>query len=154
MIHIIWFIWYEPYFWITKWALKWSILHSSTTGTIPLLVLFILKGSPIFGLVYPILKLKSGLGFHILHHCQCSAGPVKWTDQRILANIGDGEKSDFNFIDIKRMIPLENTLIIRAQIAYYIDSEDTLIGTLSLYSFILTYSLCDIGHSLSHRIPT
>ena len=92
--------------------------------------------------------------FYILHHCQCSVGPVKWTDQRILANIGDGEKSDFNFIDIKRMIPLENTLIIRAQIAYYIDSEDTLIGKLSLYSFIITYSLYDIGHSLSHRIPT
>ena len=47
-----------------------------------------------------------------------------------MANIGDGEKSDFNFIDIKRMIALENTLIIRAQIAYYIDSEDTLIGKL------------------------
>ena len=50
--------------------------------------------------------------------------------QRILADIGDGERSDFNFIDIKRMIPLENTLVIRAQIAYYIDSEDTLIGKL------------------------
>lgn len=49
---------------------------------------------------------------------------------RILADIGDGERSDFNFIDIKRMIPLENTLVIRAQIAYYIDSEDTLIGKL------------------------
>ena len=54
-----------------------------------------------------------------------------------MADIGDGERSDFNFIDIKRMIPLENTLVIRAQIAYYIDSEDTLIGKLFFFTKML-----------------
>lgn len=60
-----------------------------------------------------------------------------------MAEIGDGERSDFNFIDIKRMIPLENALVIRAQIAYYIDSEDTLIGKFS--------QLLTVCYKLYHR---
>lgn len=66
------------------------------------------------------------------------------TQIRILADIGDGEKSDFNFIDIKRLIPLENTLIIRAQIAYYIDSEDTLIDLEIWNNFIGTGTAQDV----------
>ena len=65
-----------------------------------------------------------------------------------MADIGDGERSDFNFIDIKRMIALENTLVIRAQIAYYIDSEDTLIGKVHLLRVVYFVNSFIISHYL------
>ena len=43
------------------------------------------------------------------------------------------------------MIALENTLIIRARIAYYIDSEDTLIGKISWNSLTKKIGLLQVS---------